>query len=78
MRIVTLTVRRWHMPYGRLRRPSLWSDIHERSIRNACFQSSDAGPQPMPVPFGVEAETGNTRPPLSAADLERILSIRKL
>ena len=33
---------------------------------------SDAGPQPMPVPFGVEAETGNTRPPLSEADLEQI------
>ena len=33
---------------------------------------SDAGPQPMPVPFGVEAETGNTRPPLSEADLKQI------
>jgi hypothetical protein len=32
----------------------------------------DTAQQAMPVPFGVAAETGNTRPPLSAADLAQI------
>lgn len=36
-----------------------------------------AAPDAMPVPFGVEAATGNTRPPLVQADLDRISGDRQ-